>query len=42
MIIVSDQVQQTMDNDPVEFVFERSMVINGILPDGVDADEKIP
>ena len=41
MVIVTDQMKQAMDDDPVEFGFEGCAVKGGIVADGVDADEQI-
>ena len=41
MVVVSDQVQDTMDNYPIQFVLELSPIEGRVLPDGVDTDEEV-
>jgi hypothetical protein len=41
VIIITDEMQKTVDNNPVKFVLKRGPVINGIFADGIDTDEKI-
>ena len=41
MIIITDQVQETMDNHPVQFIFELGSIKLRVLPDRVHADEEV-
>ena len=36
MVIVADQVQDTMDNHPVQLVLEFGTVEQRVLPDGIN------
>ena len=41
MVVIPDQVEQTMDDYPMEFFVKLGTIFNGILADRVDTDEKI-
>ena len=41
MVIVTDQVQDPMNNHPVQFIGECGSIMLGIVPDRIDADEKV-
>ena len=41
MIVITDQMKDTMDNDPVQLVLEFSSIFKRIFTDTVDADEKV-
>jgi hypothetical protein len=41
MIVIADEMENTVDHYPVEFVLEGSPVIKSVLPDGVNAYEEI-
>ena len=42
MIVITDEVEETVDHHAVEFFFEFNSIFTGILPDGIDTDEEIP
>lgn len=41
MVIISDKVKKSVDNDSVEFILEFSIVEKSIFPDRIHADEQI-
>ena len=41
MVIISDQVKQTMNHDAVQFFLELRSIQDGVLADRIDADEEI-
>ena len=41
VVVVTNQMKKTMNNDPVEFLIELGTIFNGILTNGVDTDEQI-
>ena len=41
MVVITDQVQDTMDNDPVQLILELGPVKLRVLPDRIHADEEI-
>ena len=41
MIIITDEMENAMDYDSVEFFLELGSILDGIFTDTVDADEKI-
>ena len=41
MIVITDQMKDTMDNDPVQLVLEFSSIFKRIFTDTVDADEQV-
>ena len=41
MVVVTDQVQDAMDNHAIKFVLELGPIEGGVLPDGIHADEQV-
>jgi hypothetical protein len=41
VVVVTNQMKETMNDDPVEFLIELGTIFNGILTNGVDTDEQI-
>ena len=41
MVIITDEMKDTMDNDPVQLVLEFGTIFESIFTDTVDTDEKI-
>ena len=41
VVVVTNQMKKTMNDDPVEFLIELGTIFNGILTNGVDTDEQI-
>ena len=41
MVVITDQVQETMDNDPVQLILELGSIKLRVLPDRVHTDEKV-
>ena len=41
MVVVTNQMQHAMDNDPVEFIRELSPVKDGIFTHGINADKEV-
>ena len=41
MVIISDQVEQAMNDDAVQFIIEFGSIIQSVLADRIDTDEKI-
>jgi hypothetical protein len=41
LVIITDQMEQTMDDHPMKLFVKLGTIFNGILSDRVDADEKI-
>jgi hypothetical protein len=41
MVVISYQMEKTMHHDTVQFILELRTIEQGILPDGVDTDEKV-
>ena len=41
MIVITDKVQKTMDDDAIEFVSELRPVESGVLTNAVYADKKV-
>ena len=41
MVVITDQMQDAMDNHPIEFIGELGPIERSVLPDGIDADEQV-
>lgn len=41
VVVVTNKMKKTMNDDPVEFLIELGTIFNGILTNGVDTDEQI-
>jgi len=41
VIVITDQMEETMDDHAVKFLIELGTIFNGILTDSVDTDEQI-
>lgn len=41
VIVITDQMEETMDDHAVKFLIELGTIFNGILTDSADTDEKV-
>ena len=41
MVIITDEMKDTMDNDPVQLVLEFGTIFESIFTDTIDTDEKV-
>lgn len=41
MVVIADKMKQSVYDDPVEFLGKVCLIINGVFPYRIDADEKV-